>query len=90
MLGKDFFRNGQNTQFACILMGWTEKNVIFPRTKHNVEVIKSVHFKILISFKIVVVFNTTSADFVLMSADIVLENNHNFERNEDHATIFLK
>ena len=28
---------------------------------------------ILISFKIVVVFNTTSADFVLMSADVVLK-----------------
>ena len=28
---------------------------------------------ILISFKIVVVFNTTSADFVLMSADFVLK-----------------
>ena len=36
--------------------------------------LKSVHFKkILISFKIVVVFNTTSADFVLMSADVVLK-----------------
>ena len=29
--------------------------------------------RILISFKIVVVFNTTSADFVLMSADVVLK-----------------
>ena len=29
MLGKDFFRNGQNTQFACILMKWTEKNLSF-------------------------------------------------------------
>ena len=40
---------------------------------------KSGHFKktvvlaILISFKIVVVFNSTSADSVLMSADVVLK-----------------
>ena len=39
MLGKDFFRNGQNTQFACILMKWTEKNLILPRTKYNLDVI---------------------------------------------------
>ena len=44
---------------------------------------------ILISFKIVVFFNVTSADFVLMSADVVhIENDHNFERNEDRATVF--
>ena len=30
-------------------------------------------YAILISFKIVVVFNTTLADFVLMSADVVLK-----------------
>ena len=38
---------------------------------------------ILNSFKIVVIFNITSADFVLISADVVLKINHNFERNED-------
>ena len=28
---------------------------------------------------------------VLMSADVVcIENDHNFERNEDRATVFLK
>ena len=45
---------------------------------------------ILISFKILAVFNTTSTDFVLMSADVVLKNYHNFERNEVRATVFLK
>ena len=36
--------------------------------------LKSVHFKkILISFKIVVDFNTKSAGFVLMSANVVLK-----------------
>ena len=33
-----------------------------------------------------VIFNITSADFVL----ICIENDHNFERNEDRATVFLK
>ena len=40
---------------------------------------------ILNSFKIVVIFNITSADFVLISADVVLKINHNFERNEDRG-----
>ena len=36
--------------------------------------LKSVHFKILSCFsKIVVVFNTTPVDFVLMSADVILK-----------------
>ena len=35
--------------------------------------LKPVHFKILISFKIVVIFNIASADFVLMSADVALK-----------------
>ena len=36
---------------------------------------------ILISFKIVVIFNTTSAKSKQ-------SHDHNFERNEDHATVF--
>ena len=32
------------------------------------------------------IFNNTSADFVLIS----VENDHNFERTEDRATVFLK
>ena len=40
---------------------------------------------------IVVIFNITSADFVLISADVcIIENDHNFERTEDCATMFLK
>ena len=34
-LGKDFFRNGRNTQYALILMWWNEKSHIFPKTKYN-------------------------------------------------------
>ena len=41
---------------------------------------------ILISFKIVVLFNITLADFVF----ICIEKYHNFERNEHRATVFLK
>ena len=44
-------------------------------------------FAILISFKIVVIFNMTSADFVFMSADVVLKMTTIFERNEDHANV---
>ena len=33
-----------------------------------------------------IIFNDTSADFVLIS----VENDHNFEQNEDHATVILK
>ena len=39
MLGKDFFRNGQNTQFARINMGWTEKTSSSQEKKYNLEVI---------------------------------------------------
>ena len=35
-----------------------------------------------------VIFNNASADFVLISADV--ENDRNFEKTEDHATVFLK
>ena len=35
--------------------------------------LKSVHFKISCFFKIVLVFNTTPVDFVLMSADVILK-----------------
>ena len=38
---------------------------------------------ILSSFKIVVIFNNTSADFVWY-----IKNDHNFERTEDRATVF--
>ena len=35
-LGKDLFRNGQNTQSALkILMWWEKKSHIFPKTKYN-------------------------------------------------------
>ena len=37
-------------------------------------------------FKIMIIFNNTSADFVLIS----VENDHNFEQNEDPATVILK
>ena len=40
----------------------------------------------LILFKIMIIFNNTSADFVL----ILVENDHNFEQNEDRATVILK
>ena len=33
-----------------------------------------------------ITFNNTSADFVLIS----VENGHNFEQNEDRATVILK
>ena len=39
---------------------------------------------ILISFEIVVIFNILSADFALMSADVVKKN---CERDEDCATV---
>ena len=32
-----------------------------------------------------IIFNNTSADFVL----ILVENDHNFEQNEDRATVIL-
>ena len=41
---------------------------------------------ILIPFKIMIIFNNTSADFVLIS----VENYHNLEQNEDRATVILK
>ena len=41
---------------------------------------------ILILFKIMILFNNTSADFVLNS----VENDHIFEHNEDCATVILK
>ena len=41
------------------------------------NILKSVHFKnsyaILISLKTMTIFNNTSADFVLMSADVLLK-----------------
>ena len=42
---------------------------------------------ILISFKIVVIFNISSADFVFMSADVVVKMTTLFERNEDQAIV---
>ena len=46
---------------------------------------------ILSSFKILIIFNNASADFVLMSADVLfIQNGHSFEWNEDHITVFLK
>ena len=43
-------------------------------------------YAILILFKIMIIFNNTSADFVLIS----VENDHNFEQTEDRATVILK
>ena len=51
--------------------------------------LKSVHFKISCFFKIVLVFNTTPVDFVLMSADVILKTTPIFERNEVQAIVFL-
>ena len=33
-----------------------------------------------------IIFNHTSAEFVLISADVNAENDHNFEKTEDRAT----
>ena len=44
-------------------------------------------YAFLCSFKIVVIFNNISADFVLVSVDFI-ENDHNFERTEDRAIVF--
>ena len=41
---------------------------------------------ILILFKIMIIFNNTSADFVLLS----VENYRNLEQNEDGSTVILK
>ena len=35
-----------------------------------------------------IIFNNTSSDFVLILQSI--ENDHNFERTEDRAAVFLK
>ena len=47
---------------------------------------------ILSSFKIVIISNNTSADFVLISANVIIqcyiENYHNFETTKDRATVF--
>ena len=43
---------------------------------------------ILGSFKTVIIFNNTSVDFVLILADVLFENDHNFERTEDSETVF--
>ena len=50
------------------------------RFYYMVKLLKSLHFKNL------VLFNITSAAFVL----ICIEKYHNFERNEDRAIVFLK
>ena len=48
--------------------------------------IESIHFKetILSSFKIMIIFNNTSAEIKNK-----ISNDHNFERSEDCATVFL-
>ena len=45
---------------------------------------------ILISIKIVVIFNITSADFVFMSAGVVLKMTAIWKNIEDRATVFFK
>ena len=46
---------------------------------------------ILSSFKIMIIFNNTSAEIKTKSADVfIIEDDHNFERTEDHATVILK
>ena len=45
-------------------------------------------FAILGSFKIVIIFYNTWADFVLISADVFIENDNNFEWTEDYPTVF--
>ena len=47
-------------------------------------------FAILSSFKIVIIFDNTWADFVLISADVFIENDNNFEWTEDYPTVFEK
>ena len=56
--------------------------------------LKSVHFKNPVVrssflFKMVVIFNTASAESK-QSQLMLYENGNNFERNEDCATVFLK
>ena len=38
-----------------------------------------------------IIFNITSAEIKTKSADVcIIENEHNFERNEDHTAVFFK
>ena len=64
-----------NLHFFCVRY----PTKVRPFLKHNCS--------ILSSFKIVVIFNLTSAEIKTKSAD---ENDHNFERSDDRATVFLK
>ena len=52
--------------------------------------LKSVHIKNTVAGSSVL-SKLWSADFVLISADVhIIENYHNIDRTEDHATVFLK
>ena len=62
--------------------------------KHQVQIYRGIakvplflgSCTILSSFKIVIIYSNT-ADFVLISADDI-KNDHNFEKNEEHKTVF--
>ena len=62
--------------------------------KHQVQIYRGIakvrlflgSCTILSSLKIVVIFSNT-ADFLLISADDI-KNDHNFEKNEEHKTVF--
>ena len=48
-------------------------------------------FVVLSSIRIMIIFNNTSADFVLISADVLLKIIIcNFDKTEDRATVFRK
>ena len=58
--------------------------------------LKSVHvlgqsYSILSSIRTMIIFNYTSADIVLISANVhIIKNDHNFDRTEDCTTVLLK
>ena len=68
---------------------------LFPSTRVHLKVRSFWEHSctILSSFKIVIIFNIciTSAEIKTQSDDVnITENDHNFERTENQATVFLK
>ena len=71
----------------------TIQDFLYKLGKKLLKHLKSVHFKntvvgsSVLFTKIMIILNNTSADFVLISGCIV-ENDHKFDRTEDHTTVF--
>ena len=81
---KNLTRTDKGQKYVCKF----QVNCALNKLGTKVRSFKEHSCAILSSFKIMIIFNNKSAEIKTKSADLLLQNYHNFERTEDCATVF--